>query len=84
MPTEPSPAETFIRLITDRFCERPDEVDIQIKEDDKGTLIMLYVAQEDIGRMIGKNGDTATAIRTLLRALGSRNNAKYSFKVNTK
>lgn len=80
-PDEPEVA--FIRTIAEALCDRPEDITIERTTDERGVLVMLYVAQEDIGRIIGKKGECATAIRLLLRALGSRIDARLSFKVNT-
>lgn len=49
--------------------------------DEKGVLIVAYVDYGHLGRVIGKNGSTAQSIRTLLRALGLKNDARYSLKI---
>lgn len=78
------PQVVLVKSIADALCEQPDQIEIQDSVDEKGALIKLLVSKQDLPRMIGKGGDTAMAIRTLLRALGSRHNARYSFKVDSK
>lgn len=78
------PQVSLVRTIAESLCEQPDQIEIQDSIDEKGVLIKLLVAKQDLPRMIGKGGDTAMAIRTLLRALGARHNARYSFKVDEK
>lgn len=73
----------FVRNIVETICEKPEEVKFEHRVDEKGVLIELIVAQEDLGRVIGKKGVTATAIRTLLRVLGARNEHHYSLKIRT-
>ena len=53
----------------------------QILIDEKGVLLALTVDPEDVGRVIGKRGITAQSIRTLLRALGTKNDARYNLKI---
>ena len=49
--------------------------------DEKGVLLTLTVNPEDLGRVIGRRGSTAQSLRTLLRALGTKNSARYNLKV---
>ena len=58
----------------------PDAVKVSQKDDDLGTLVTLEVAPEDMGKIIGKSGQTAKSLRTLLRVVGS----KYDKRVNLK
>ena len=59
----------------------PDEVEVTRSVDEMGVLITLKVSKEDMGRIIGKNGQTAKAIRVLLRIIGSKNNAQVNLKI---
>lgn len=74
----------YVRVIASGICTFPDRIEIQESMDQRGVLIELFVDKEDLGRMIGKGGETASAIRQLMRALGSKNNAHYGFKVNAR
>jgi hypothetical protein len=49
--------------------------------DEKGVLLELTVDPEDLGRVIGKRGSTAQSLRSLLRALGTKNDARYNLKI---
>ena len=60
---------------------KPDAVSIERTIDEKGVLLELTVDPEDLGRVIGKRGGTAQSIRTLLRALGTKNDARYNLKI---
>ena len=62
--------QQFIEYIVKALVGKPDEVKVERRIDEKGVLLELYVAAEDLGRVIGRNGGTAKSIRTLLRALG--------------
>jgi len=73
--------EQFIEYIVKQLVEKPDAVKIDRKIDEKGVLLELVVDPEDIGRVIGKRGSTAQSLRNLLRALGSKNNARYNLKI---
>ena len=59
----------------------PDDVAVEREIDEKGVLLTLTVNPEDLGRVIGKRGGTAQSLRTLLRALGSKNDARYNLKI---
>lgn len=78
------PQLELVRSIAESLCERPDEIELSDSVDERGVLIRLYVARPDLPRMIGKGGETANAIRLLLRARGAMHNARYSFKVDAK
>jgi predicted RNA-binding protein YlqC (UPF0109 family) len=59
----------------------PDAVVVDRRIDEKGVLLELTVDPEDLGRVIGKRGATAQSLRTLLRALGTKNDARYNLKI---
>ncbi len=59
----------------------PDDVLVERIIDEKGVLLSLTVNPEDLGRVIGKRGVTAQSLRTLLRALGTKNDARYNLKI---
>jgi predicted RNA-binding protein YlqC (UPF0109 family) len=73
--------EQFVMYIVQGVVEHPDDVAIDRTEDDKGILLSLTVNPEDLGRVIGKKGQTAQALRNLLRALGMKNDAHYHLKI---
>ena len=71
----------FIEYIVKSLVGKPDEVKIERTIDEKGVLLELTVDPEDLGRVIGKRGATAQSLRTLLRALGTKNDARYNLKI---
>jgi predicted RNA-binding protein YlqC (UPF0109 family) len=73
--------EQFIEYIVKSLVNNPDAVTINRTIDEKGVLLELTVDQEDLGRVIGKRGATAQSLRTLLRALGTKNDARYNLKI---
>jgi predicted RNA-binding protein YlqC (UPF0109 family) len=73
--------EQFIEYIVKQLVNDPDAVKIERVVDEKGVLLSLTVSPEDIGRVIGKRGATAQSLRNLLRALGSKNDARYNLKI---
>ena len=60
---------------------RSDKVSVERKIDEKGVLLSLTVDPEDVGRVIGKRGATAQSLRVLLRALGTKQDARYNLKI---
>lgn len=73
--------QQFIEFIIKSLVSHPDDVKIERRIDEKGVLLELSVNPEDLGRVIGKRGATAQSIRTLLRALGTKNDARYNLKI---
>lgn len=73
--------QQFVEYIVKTLVNNPDKVSVERIIDEKGVLLSLTVDSEDIGRVIGKRGATAQSIRTLLRALGTKNDARYNLKI---
>ena len=73
--------QQFIEYIVKSLVNNPDAVSIKRTIDEKGVLLELTVDAEDLGRVIGKRGATAQSLRTLLRALGTKNDARYNLKI---
>lgn len=71
----------FIDFIVKSLVGKPENVKIERSIDEKGVLLELTVDPSDLGRVIGKRGATAQSIRTLLRALGTKNEARYNLKI---
>jgi hypothetical protein len=73
--------QQFVEFIVKSLVGNPDAVSIERRIDEKGVLLELTVDAEDLGRVIGKRGATAQSLRTLLRALGTKNDARYNLKI---
>lgn len=73
--------QQFVEYIVKSLVGHPDDVVVERTIDEKGVLLTLTVNPEDLGRVIGKRGVTAQSLRTLLRALGTKNDARYNFKI---
>jgi predicted RNA-binding protein YlqC (UPF0109 family) len=73
--------QQFIEYIVKSLVGNPEKVTIERRIDEKGVLLELTVDPEDLGRVIGKRGATAQSLRTLLRALGTKNEARYNLKI---
>lgn len=73
--------QQFIEYVVKSLVGKPDAVQVERRIDEKGVLLELTVDPEDLGRVIGKRGATAQSLRTLLRALGTKNDARYNLKI---
>lgn len=73
--------QQFVEYIVKSVVGHPDDVVVDRIIDEKGVLLSLTVNPEDLGRVIGKRGVTAQSLRTLLRALGTKNDARYNLKI---
>jgi predicted RNA-binding protein YlqC (UPF0109 family) len=73
--------QEFLEHVVKALVDEPDKVKVERKVDEMGVLLTLHVAQSDMGKLIGRNGSTAKAIRTLLRVVGIKNNARVNLKI---
>lgn len=73
--------QQFVEFVIKSLVTKPEAVQIERRIDEKGVLLELTVDPEDLGRVIGKRGATAQSVRTLLRALGTKNDARYNLKI---
>lgn len=65
--------EKLIQYIAENLVNHPEEVKVSRNEDGRSVVLELHVAQEDMGRVIGKDGRVANAMRSLLRAISNQN-----------
>ncbi len=72
----------FLDYVIKALVENPDAVKIVRTVDEMGVLLTLVVDPADMGKIIGRDGNTAKAIRTLLRVVGMKNNARVNLKIN--
>ncbi|MFH1291638.1 MAG: KH domain-containing protein [bacterium] len=72
----------FLVSVVKAIVTHPDDVKAERTVDERGVLITLDVNPEDMGSVIGRSGQTARAIRTLLRVVGAKNNARVNLKIN--
>lgn len=80
--TENAKDREFVEYVVKMLVDHPDDVKVERKIDEMGVLITLDVNSEDMGMVIGREGVTAKALRTLLRVIGARNNARVNLKIN--
>lgn len=73
--------QQFVEYIVKTLVNNPDKVTVERVTDERGVLLTLIVDPSDTGRVIGRAGATAQSIRMLLRALGTKNQARYNLKI---
>jgi len=71
----------FLEYIVKAVVDEPSAIKIDRRVDEMGVLLTLKVAPADMGKVIGRDGNTAKAIRTLLRVVGIKNNARVNLKI---
>ena len=71
----------FLEFVVKNLVDTPSAVKVERKVDEMGVLLSLHVAPEDMGHVIGRAGNTAKAIRMLLRVVGLKNNARVNLKI---
>lgn len=80
MSKEPQDKE-FLEFIVKTLVDNPNGVRVERKVDEMGVLLTLHVPQEEMGKIIGRDGSTARAIRTLLRIVGLKHHARVNLKI---
>ena len=73
--------QEFLEYVIKTLVDHPDDVQVERTVDEMGVLLTLKVSPEDMGQIIGRSGNTARAIRTLLRVVGAKNNARVNLKI---
>jgi len=73
--------QEFVEYVVKAMVGNPDDVKADRKVDEMGVLITLKVNPEDMGTIIGRSGQAARALRTLLRVVGTKNNARVNLKI---
>ncbi|MCL4400019.1 KH domain-containing protein [Patescibacteria group bacterium] len=71
----------FLEMLIKSIVDHPDDVVIDRRVDEMGVLLSLKVNPQDMGQVVGRQGSTAKAIRTLLRIVGIKNNARVNLKI---
>lgn len=74
--------QEFLEYAVKMLVDNPEDVKVERKIDEMGVLITLDVNPKDMGMVIGREGATAKALRTILRVIGARNNARVNLKIN--
>lgn len=70
-----------MEFLVKSIVDHPDDVKVDRKVDEMGVLLSLHVNPQDMGQVVGRQGSTAKSIRTLLRIVGVKNNARINLKI---
>ncbi|MBQ7476407.1 MAG: KH domain-containing protein [Selenomonadaceae bacterium] len=73
--------QELVEVLAKALVENPDAVQVETVEEDSRTVLKLHVAQEDMGRVIGKQGRIAKAIRTIIKSAATRENKRVSVDI---
>ena len=79
--SETTSDKEFVEFVVKAIVDNPDDVEIERTVDEMGVLISLKINPADMGQVIGRQGSTAKSIRTLLRVIGAKSNARVNFKI---
>ena len=74
--------QEFLDYVIKALVDNPDQVKTSRTVDEMGVLLTLEVGAADMGKIIGRQGNTAKAVRTLLRVVGMKNNSRVNLKIN--
>jgi len=74
--------QQFLEYVIKALVDTPDQVKVNRSVDEMGVLLTLDIAASDMGKIIGRQGNTAKSIRTLLRVVGMKNNSRVNLKIN--
>ncbi|PIR04359.1 MAG: RNA-binding protein [Candidatus Magasanikbacteria bacterium CG11_big_fil_rev_8_21_14_0_20_39_34] len=74
--------QQFLEFVIKAIVGTPDDVKVTRTVDERGVLLTLDLNPSDMGYVIGRRGQTARAIRTLLKIVGAKNNARVNLKIN--
>ena len=71
----------LVKYVVEQFAEHKDEIEYQVNESEKGTEIVVLLEESDMGKVIGKQGKIAKALRTLVRAATPKGSKKYNVEI---
>ena len=81
MTNSSSADQEFLEYLVKSLVDHPDDVKVDRKVDEMGVLLSLHVNAQDMGQVVGRQGATAKSIRSLLRIVGIKNNARVNLKI---
>lgn len=73
--------QELVKVLAQALVEKPDAVQVEAVEEEDRTVLKLHVAQEDMGRVIGKQGRIAKAIRTIVKSAATREKKKVTVDI---
>ncbi len=74
-------APELVEYVAKSLVDKPEEVSVEVHDEGDGQVIELHVADEDMGKVIGRNGSVAKALRTLLKVVSAREGEPISLEI---
>ncbi len=74
-------AQSLVEYVAKSLVDEPDAVEVKVIDDSEGRVIELHVAEGDMGKVIGRNGSVAKALRTLLKVVAAREGESISLEI---
>jgi predicted RNA-binding protein YlqC (UPF0109 family) len=74
-------AQSLVEFVAKSLVVEPDAVEVKVIDDSEGRVIELHVAESDMGKVIGRNGSVAKALRTLLKVVAAREGESISLEI---
>ena len=71
----------LIKYVITRFAEKPDKIEYDVQENGKNVSVTITLSESDMGKVIGRQGKIAKALRTLVRAGSQKENKKYNIEI---
>ncbi len=75
-------AQDLVEYVARNLVDDPESVRVEVHEGQEGKVIELHVADDDMGKVIGRNGSVAKALRTLLKVMSARDGESVSLEIN--
>ena len=75
------PAAEFVEYVAKSLVDDPDAVSVRVLDEGEGRVIELHVADDDMGKVIGRNGSVAKALRTLLKVMSAREGESIQLEI---
>ena len=74
-------AQSLVEYVAKSLVDEPDAVEVKVIDDSEGRVIELHVAEGDMGKVIGRNGSVAKAMRTLLKVVATREGTPIALEI---
>jgi predicted RNA-binding protein YlqC (UPF0109 family) len=75
-------AQQLVEYVARNLVDDPDAVKVDVRTGSEGTVIELHVAEDDMGKVIGRNGSVAKALRTLLKVMSAREGESVTLEIS--
>ncbi len=71
----------LVKYIISQFAEKPEEIEYKVEENDNSVEITVVLSESDMGKVIGRQGKIAKAMRTIVKAASAKENKKYTVEI---